>query len=164
MAGPQTDGSMLDETEVRLARNAAGQLCLSAAGQSFADVWVRRAFPLEHPFRYISFMDEEGTEIGMIRDLEGLEAASRELLREALHRTYFLPVVEAISHIREEYGVILADLETSSGPRRIEIRGYRRNVRPLSRGRALIEDVDGNRYELRDWSRLPKRTREILGL
>ena len=86
------------------------------------------------------------------------------MLKEALHRTYFLPVIEGISHIREEYGVILADLETSSGPRRIEIRGYRRNVRPLSRGRVLIEDVDGNRYELRDWSRLPKRTREILGL
>ncbi len=164
MTGHQTGGSMLDEKEVTLARNAAGQLCLSAAGKSFADIGVRRAFPLEFPFRYISFLDGEGTEIGMIRDLEMLEPDSREVLREALHRIYFLPVVEAIPHIREEYGVILADLETSSGPRRIEVRGYRRNVRPLSRGRALIEDVDGNRYELRDWSRLPKRTREMFGL
>ena len=164
MTGRKTQGAMMEEREVELARNAAGQLCLSAAGESFADIGVRRAFPLEHPFRYISFLDEDGAEIGMIRDFEALEPASREMLREALHRTYFLPVVEAIPHIREEYGVILADLETSSGPRRIEIRGYRRNVRPLSRGRALIEDVDGNRYELRDWSRLPKRTREMLGL
>ena len=164
MTGRKTQGAMMEEREVELARNTAGQLCLSAAGESFADIGVRRAFPLEHPFRYISFLCEDGTEIGMIRDIEALEPASREMLREALHRTYFLPVVEAIPHIREEYGVILADLETSSGPRRIEIRGYRRNVRPLSRGRALIEDVDGNRYELRDWSRLPKRTREMLGL
>jgi hypothetical protein len=164
MTGRKTDGGMLDEREVKLMGNAAGQLCLSAAGESFAEVSVRRAFPLEFPFRYISFLDGEGTEIGMIGDLELLEPASRELLREALHRTYFLPVVEGIPHIREEYGVIQADLETSSGPRRIEVRGYRRNVRPLSRGRALIEDVDGNRYELRDRSRLPKRTREILGL
>ena len=163
MTGPRKDGGMLDEREVKLTRNVAGQLCLSVAGKPHSEVSVRRAFPLEFPFRYISFLDD-GEEIGMIRDLEELEPASREVLKEALHRTYFLPLVEAIPQIREEYGVILADLETSSGPRRIEIRGYRRNVRPLSRGRALIEDVDGNRYELRDWSRLPKRTREMLGL
>ena len=55
-------------------------------------------------------------------------------------------------------------METSSGPRELEIRGIRSNIRLLSKNRALIEDVEGNRYELRDWERLPKLTREILGL
>ncbi|MCH7790062.1 MAG: DUF1854 domain-containing protein, partial [Acidobacteria bacterium] len=61
-------------------------------------------------------------------------------------------------------GVVYADVETSSGPRQLEIRQIRTNIRLLSKNRALIEDVEGNRYELRDWGRLPKLTREILGL
>ncbi|MYF92166.1 MAG: DUF1854 domain-containing protein, partial [Gemmatimonadetes bacterium] len=54
--------------------------------------------------------------------------------------------------------------ETTSGPRQLEIRGYRTNGRMLSGGRAIIEDVDGNRYLIANWRALPRRTREILGL
>ena len=55
-------------------------------------------------------------------------------------------------------------METTRGPRRIEVRGIRANIRVLARDRALIEDTDGNRYELRDFHRLPAVTREVLGL
>ena len=55
-------------------------------------------------------------------------------------------------------------METSSGPRRIEIRNIRSHIRVLSRNRALIEDAEGNRYELRDFHRLPAVTREVFGL
>ena len=155
---------MLEPKRVRLTRAESRQLCLEIDGTVYADVRVRRAFPLESPFRYISFFDGEGTEIGMIDDVDALDEDTRGVLLEALDRTYFLPVVEDITQIAEEYGVLRADLETTSGPRQIEIRGYQRSIRPLSRDRAIIEDVDGNRYELRNWRRLPKLTREILGL
>ncbi len=64
----------------------------------------------------------------------------------------------------EEFGVLRGEIETTSGPRQLEIRGYRTHVRMLSGGRAIIEDVDGNRYLIEDWRALPQHTREILGL
>ena len=57
-----------------------------------------------------------------------------------------------------------ADVETTSGARQIEIRGIRSSIRVLSRNRALVEDAEGNRYELSDFRLLSKLTREILGL
>ena len=69
-----------------------------------------------------------------------------------------------MTHIGEEFGVVHADVETTSGARQIEIRGIRSSIRVLSRNRALVEDADGNRYELTDYRNLQKMTREILGL
>ena len=155
---------LLESDSIRLSRDDSGKLCMSVADDSFDDVTVRRAFPFDRPFQFISFYNSDGEEIGMIGDCEDLESVSKEILQDALLRTYFLPLIQSIEHIGEEFGVINADVVTSSGPRQIEIRGFHRNIRPLSKNPAIIEDVEGNRYELRNWKQLPKLTREILGL
>ena len=89
---------------------------------------------------------------------------SRRVLDGELSKIYFLPVITDITSIGEDHAVLHADVETSSGPRHLEVRQIRTNIRLLSKNRALIQDVEGNRYELRDYAKLPKLTREILGL
>ena len=103
-------------------------------------------------------------ELGLLESPDELEPDSRAVLFAELERIYFCPVILHIRDIGEEFGVLHADLETSSGPRQVEVRELRTNIRVLSGYRALIEDVEGNRYELRDWHLLPRLTREILGL
>jgi hypothetical protein len=83
---------------------------------------------------------------------------------DELDKIYFHPKILTFSNLDEEYGVLRGQIETSSGPRQLEIRNYRTNVRMLSGGRAIVEDVDGNRYLIEDWRALPQHTREILGL
>ena len=68
------------------------------------------------------------------------------------------------SLLGEEHSVIYMEVETSSGPRTIYVRGYRNKIRALPGNRALIEDVEGNRYEVRNLDSFPKLTRDILGL
>jgi len=132
-------------------------------GVEHEDLRVRRAFPLERPDRYIGFLHADSTELGMLVNAEELDAESQRVLAEELEKTYFLPVITAITELGEEFGVVYADVETSVGPRQLEIRGIRSNIRILSRRRALIIDAVGNRYELPSTDELPKRTREILG-
>lgn len=155
---------LLDPALLRCTHSARGNLMVKVGGQEHPGVEVRRAFPLETADRYIGFFLADGAELGLLEDPERLDAESRQVLREELDKFYFRPVITQIHDIGEEFGVVFIEVETSRGPRRLEIRGIRTSIRPLSGYRALVEDVDGNRYELRDWHQLPRVTREILGL
>ena len=159
-----TEDTFLDPQCLRVYRSQRDTLCLELGPDVHEEINVRRAFPLDDPGRFIGLMAVDGTELGMVEDIDDLDAASREVLALELSKIYFLPVITAIDKIVEEYGVVEADIDTTSGPRHIEIRQIRRNIRLLPNNRALIEDADGNRYELRERERLPRLTRDILGL
>lgn len=155
---------LLDPGQLRCTRSARGNLVVRVGDQEHQGVEVRRAFPLEAADRYIGFFLADGNELGLLEDPGRLDVDSRQVLSEELDKIYFRPVITAIHDIGEEFGVVYIEVDTSRGPRRLEIRGIRTSIRPLSGYRALVEDVDGNRYELRQWQELPRVTREILGL
>ena len=161
---PSGGDAFLDTSQLQLYRSARGQLTMRLGVEEFEDLSVRRAFPLEMPTRYIGLALPGGEEVGVLEDVEDLDEASRQVLDEELAKTYFLPVITDITSIGEEHAVLHADVETTNGPRHLEVRQIRTNIRLLSKNRALIQDVEGNRYELRDYAELPKLTREILGL
>ena len=155
---------LLDPQKVRFSRSERGSLILMLDGEEYTDIKIRRAFPLEESDRYIGVFAAEDQELGTIEDPQQLDDQSRQALRDELDKIYFQPQILAFNSLDEEFGVLRGQIETTSGPRQLEIRGYRTNVRMLSGGRAVIEDVDGNRYLIADWRALPRRTREILGL
>ena len=155
---------LLDPQKVRFSRSERGSLLLKLDGEEYTDIKIRRAFPLEESDRYIGVFAAEDQELGTIEDPHQLDDQSRQALRDELDKIYFQPQVLAFNSLDEEFGVLRGQIETTSGPRQLEIRGYRTNVRMLSGSRAVIEDVDGNRYLIANWRALPRRTREILGL
>ena len=162
--GLDTGAALLVAAQMQIRRTERGLLAVRIGAEDYEDVTVRRAFPLEAADRYLGFFDTDGDELGILEDPGGLDSDSRAALDEQLALTYFLPKILAVTHIGEEFGVVHADVETTSGVRQIEIRGIRSSIRVLSRNRALVEDADGNRYELTDYRNLQKMTREILGL
>ena len=117
-----------------------------------------------HGRGFLGVFDSNGDELGLLEDPQTLDDDSRRALFDELDKIYFHPKILIFNNIDEEYGVLRGDIETTSGPRQLEIRNYRTNVRMLSGGRAIIEDVDGNRYLIEDWRVLPQHMREILGL
>ena len=155
---------LLDDSGMRLQRTPRGEMILLLDGEEHAEPKVRRAFPLEAGEGYIGFFKADGDEIGMLEDPGRLDADSRRILEEELEKVYFRPEITAIDKLEEEFGTVRAEVQTNHGARTIQIRGIRSNIRLLSGHRATIEDVEGNRYLLRDWNQLPKTTREILGL
>ena len=158
------DDKILTPENLRLYRSARGELVASVDSEEFPNVSVRRAFPLEAATEFIGFFRDDGEELGLLEDAELLEEETRRLLYEELDNVYFRPVITEIEHIGEDFGVANMDVKTTSGPRQIEIRQLRKNVRLLSGNRVLIEDTEGNHYELRDTHKLPKHPRDVLGL
>ena len=155
---------LLDPTKMRFFRSQRGSLILSLKGDEYTDLKIRRAFPFEQANSFIGVFDSNGDELGLLEDPQTLDDDSRQALLDELDKIYFHPKILIFSNLDEEYGVLRGQIETSSGPRQLEIRNYRTNVRMLSGGRAIVEDVDGNRYLIEDWRALPQHTREILGL
>ena len=119
-------------------------------GTEYAKVRAMRAFPLSAQDRYIVLRDEEGKEIAMIKDPGELDAKSRHALEVELGKSYFVPQITSINKIDEDFGVPKWDVETDRGHRRFELRN-RNDAKTVGRGRVLIKDIDGNRYEINNF-------------
>ena len=106
--------------------------------------------------------DEEGTEVGVLGDISGLDAASRRIVNEELERSYFLPRITDVLAVDEDLGVVTWKVITDRGPRTFQVRRVRQNTRRIGRWRVIIRDVDGNRYEMKDWTALPPRAQRCI--
>lgn len=131
-------------------------------GEVHEDVQFARAFPFSRPNQYISVLAFEGQEIGMFRTLEGMASASRTIVEEELEQRYFIPVIEKIHSLTEEYGQLRWEVGTNRGERIFYVRNWRDNVHELSPVRYLVVAVDGSRYEIRDYTALDARSKAWL--
>jgi hypothetical protein len=154
----------LDPAKMTFTRSGDRELLLHLCGAQYSDLRIRLAFPLEAEGEFVGFSLADGTELGMLERVRDLDPDSCALLQAELDKIYFRPRVTNVGRLVEEQGALRGQIDTTSGPRQIEIRGYRENVRLLAGTRAMIEDVDGNRYLVDNWQSLPKLTRQILGL
>ena len=149
----------LDPARLRLFRTKGGSLRLTIANEcSYLKVSVTRAFPLSGPRHYIGLRDGTDNEIGIIRDIRKLDSASRELVEEELKKRYFMPVIRRIKSIREEFGLSYWHVETDKGARQFIVRNPRDNLIAIGLRRVMVLDVDGNRFEIPDYTRLDPRS------
>ncbi|MFQ3610581.1 MAG: DUF1854 domain-containing protein [Fimbriimonadales bacterium] len=135
-------------------------------GEVYDDVQFARAFPFSDENHYISVLrreeKEKFVEVGMFRTLNGMAPSSRQVLEEELERRYFIPIIEQVLSLTEEYGQLRWEVETDRGHRVFYVRNWRDNVHELSPVRYLIVAVDGSRYEIRDLNALDSKSRAQL--
>ncbi len=124
-------------------------------------------FPFTDPGRYISVREasEKAPEIGVIKDIEkDLDAESIKMVKEQLAIRYFTPVITKINNIKEQHGFAYWDVETKQGRCRFTIRLNSNSVIYLNDVRLLITDLDENRFEIPDYTRLSGRELKKLDL
>jgi hypothetical protein len=157
---------LLDPSEVRLWRERGGLPRLQLGDRvCYARVRAVWAFPFTDRDHYVSFIDWNGKEIGLIERLADLKGESRRIAMEELRRRYFTPVITRINRVRTLFGSVSFDVETDRGPRTFDVKGRRSNIVAIGRDRYLFTDMDGNRYEIRDVTELdPASYKRIEGL
>ena len=67
-------------------------------------IYLHRSFPYEHPYEYISVLDRDNAEIGIISNITEFDGETAEMLRHELDRKYFAPVITKILSVKERYG------------------------------------------------------------
>lgn len=153
----------LDPQRLRFWRTAGGILRVTLEDElTCLKVSVARAFPLSHPEEYISLRDGAGKELGLLRRLKDLPRDARALVEEELWRRYFQPQIEAILSLTERFGVATWKVRTNRGEHEFFTRNVRDSVAELGPQHYMVTDVDGNRYEIPDLTKLDPRSASLL--
>lgn len=133
-----------------------------ADGRRFENLEPKRLFPVSDLNRFITLLDESGTEQAVIRDLTTLPADQREMIESCLNEYYLIPKIQRIWAYEERYDGLTLHTETDKGPADIEIRVLITGFR-MDGVRALLRDINDNRYEIPDVTRLDSLSKQILG-
>ena len=148
----------------RIECDSAGKLVVYLADQDdpIPNASIARCFPWSFPQAYISIRDEAGREVTLLESLETLDDASRSVVEAELHHKIFNPRITRVTECRTEFGVTTIEAETDRGPVSLQI-ASRDEVRYLNAHRLLLQDVDGNTFEIEDLSTLDTESRRRLG-
>lgn len=145
----------ITKDNAEFARTKGGFVSLKIEGETYDRVRVVRSFPFTDPDCYISIRmaDEKSKEIGIIRNLKtDVSEETKAMLLEQMNIRYFTPVIKKIINIKDEYGHAYFDVVTDEGPCKFVIYMNSSSVVHLSDTRILITDLDGNRFEIPDYT------------
>ena len=109
----------------------------------------------------MSLLDIKNEEVAFIKDLNDLDEGSRQVIEEELAHRYLRATIERVNSIQMEYGVTYWDVMTDRGKREFVIRGHE-NTHWASDARLLLTDVDGNRFEVVDYTRLDPHSIQLI--
>jgi hypothetical protein len=145
-------------------KNNGGFLGLKLEDKDFKRVSLHRSFPLSYKNSYIAVKDKEDKEIGIIKDLEDFPKDTVNLFKEELDRRYLLPSIDRINSIKEEFGYSYWDVITNIGTKRFTIKKDNSSFLNVKDNRILVIDVDGNRYEISDYTKLDSKSYKLIEL
>ena len=131
-------------------------------GRSFENLEPKRLFPVSDRDRFITLLDENGAEQAVIRDITTLPAKERGVIEACLEEYYLIPKIQRILAYEERFDGLTLHTDTDKGPVDIEIRVLITGFR-MDGVRALLRDINDNRYEIPDVTRLDNLSKQILG-
>lgn len=138
----------VDASRTRVWRDAFCVLHVAVDGEDHAGMRPRRVFPISSRSPCVSFMNDKGEEELLLRDPDRLDPASAAALVTALSRVYCAAQIREVYDITEAMGVSLWGVMTDRGYASFEVVDRERHIRLLPKGRYLITDADGNRFEI----------------
>ena len=143
-----------------------GFLSLDYQDKHYDRVFIYRTFPDSEPERFLSVReaDEKAKEIGLIEDLKQFEPEQMQMIREQLDMRYYMPVIQKVLEVKDEYGYAYFQVETNYGRCRFAVQMGGSNVLHMGGWRYQITDLDGNRYILEDLSKLSASEQKKLDL
>ena len=156
----------LTKENAKFERTPGGFVKLTYKDKTYDRVGVYRTFPVTQPEEFISIReaDEKAREIGVIEKLSELSPEQAKMLKEQLDLRYFTPEITKIFDIKTEYGYGYFHVMTTYGECRFTIHNGGSSVISLTDTRIVINDLDGNRFEVPDIMKLTVAERKKLDL
>ena len=156
----------LTKENAKFERTPGGFVKLTYKDTTYDRVGVYRTFPVTMPEEYISIREanEKAREIGVIEKLSALDPEQAKMLKEQLDLRYFTPEITKIFDIKTEYGYGYFHVMTTYGECRFTIHNGGSSVVSLTDTRIVINDLDGNRFEVPDIMKLTVAERKKLDL
>ena len=150
----------------KFSQTDGGFISLDYEGKHYDRVKVVRLFPFTDANKYLSIREYGGAskEIGIIEDLDAMPEDTKKIIEHQLTLCYFTPVISKIYSIKDEYGYAYFHVLTDKGECKFAINMGSNAVSKLSDTRLIIQDVDENRFEIRDTDALTQKEKRMLDL
>ena len=175
--GPGAQINAQSSTEVKRIDSACAAFCMKNGflsmtakdenGQEkvYDRVFLHRDFPFELLWEYISVLDAEQVEIGIIFNVDDFEGEERELLVTELERKYYEPRIKTIVSLKERYGFSYWEVECEDGRNvKFTMQDTFRNIIRVGDDRAILLDVDGNRFVIESILGLDRKSHKKIEL
>ena len=127
-------------------------------------VTLFRQFPFDLLWEYISVLDEDEHELGIIKNLDLFSQETRGLLEDELKKRYYTVEIKAILSIKEKLGFSYWKVKTSDGDLQFTLKDTTRSIGTVNGTRLFFTDISGNRYEIPDLNMLDVKSRRFLEL
>ncbi len=132
--------------------------------KSYTRVNLHRNFPYDMPWGFISVLDSDSAEIGIIEDVSVFGEAEAELLKNELLSKYYVCRLSSIISVKDRFGSSYWKCLGEDGEVSFSTRTSGTNVIENSFGEIMITDIDGNRYRLPPMSELDPKSRRTVEL
>lgn len=121
-------------------------------------IFLHRAFPFDYPYAYISVLDQDSRELGLIANIDELSADAAEMLRQELDRKYYTPVIKQILSLKDKFGFSYWKVMTDEGELSFTLRDTFQSLMKVGGTRIFVNDIDGNRYEIPNIEELDRKS------
>ena len=128
-------------------------------------VLLHRAFPFELLWEYISVLDTDQIEAGIIFDLDSFDEDTKALLKNELERKYYEPRIKSIVSLKERYGFSYWEVVCTDGRTvKFTMQDTFRNIIRVGETKAILLDVDGNRFVIENIMELDRKSHKKIEL
>lgn len=126
--------------------------------KTYDRIFLHRAFPFDYPYAYISVLDEDSKELGLIANVDELTKETAEMLRAELDRKYYTPVIQQILSLKDKFGFSYWKVMTNEGELSFTLRDTFQSLMKVGGTRIFVNDIDGNRYEIPNIEELDRKS------
>ena len=154
-----TENQLIPET-IDIRQNG-DSLILFADGEERNIDHIVRCFPFSTPDQWISLRDQDGTELGLLPTLDGLDTQSRTRVEEHLRDRYDIPQIQTILNIESsKEGGTNWDINTNAGPMNFTLRGDQ-NLNLNAFPEIVFTDaITRKRYKISDYTKLDRASQK----
>jgi hypothetical protein len=161
-SGANADLAFLDPQALHFRREGTRLQMRQADEEEWQQVTLVRLFPLTDPDTWLSLLDQEGREVGVLLELSGLPPEAHALVSHELRRRYLVPEVQRVVSVGPRYDLMEWVVETDRGRTSFLTRNLREQQQPPGSNRVIIMDIEGNRYDVPDLDGLDPASRRRL--
>lgn len=123
-------------------------------------IFLHRAFPFQLNWEYVSVLDTEQNEIGIVVSLTDFDEEMQQLMITELERKYYQPQIKSVLSLKERYGFSYwTVVTTDSLTVEFTMQDTFRNIIRIGEDKAILLDVDGNRFVIESIEKLDRKSR-----
>ncbi len=132
-------------------------------GNVIENLEPRRLFPLSNTDQYVTLLDSQEKERALVRDIQDLDAVSRQALEDCFREYYMIPKITQVIDVRDKQGNLSFTVMTDRGEINFRVRNRHSDIKSSNKTkRVIIRDSDDNRYEITNFTTLDIKSRRLL--